>query len=159
MKQWSSLVGQPHPPNAAFPTPHTLAQVSLSVTPDGSKALYNSIEGLTSLWNLENGEVIGTFESFTKKTDESEPCKLALQNVPEKTAHRLFSFQAWGVSIHPSGETYASTGASGNVLIHSAKPESFGERRTTLSSGRPKFGMTCTYVCNSFSAFCSPCNR
>ncbi len=88
--------GPATPSERSFPhTPHPCAGV-VAVTPDGSKALYNSIEGLTSLWNLENGEVIGTYESFTKKTDESEPCKLALQNVPEKAAHRLFSLQAWG---------------------------------------------------------------
>ncbi|KAF8187196.1 WD repeat-containing protein 61 [Pholiota molesta] len=125
VKQWSALVGQHHPPNATFPSPHTLAQVSLSVTPDGNKALYNSIEGLTTLWNLENGEVIGTFESFVRTKEDSEP--------------------SWSVSIHPAGETYASTGGSGNVSIHSARNDNFGERLSTMSSGRPKFGMFCTY--------------
>ncbi|KAF8967484.1 WD repeat-containing protein 61 [Flammula alnicola] len=125
VKQWSATTGQPHPPNAAFPTAHTLAQVSLSVTPDGRRALYNSIEGLTSLWNLENGEVIGTFESFARTKEDSEP--------------------SWSVSIHPQGETYASTGGSGNVSIHSAQIENFGERVATLSSGRNKFGMFCSY--------------
>ena len=75
VKQWSAAVGQPHPPNAAFPTPHTLAQVSLSVSPDGTRALYNSLEGLTSLWNLDNGEIIGTFESFVRINADSEPGK------------------------------------------------------------------------------------
>ncbi|KAH9482143.1 WD repeat-containing protein SL1-17 [Psilocybe cubensis] len=125
VKQWSSAVGQPHPPNASFPPPHTLAQVSLSVSRDGRRALYNSIEGLTSLWNLENGEVVGTFESFTRVNEDSEP--------------------SWSVSLHPSSDTYASTGGSGNVHIHSAKPENFGQRISTLSSGRNKFGMFCAY--------------
>ncbi|PPR06106.1 hypothetical protein CVT26_005333 [Gymnopilus dilepis] len=125
VKQWSAATGQPHPPNATFPKPHTLAQVSLSVTPDGRRALYNSIEGLTCLWNLENGEVAATFESYARTRDDSEP--------------------SWSVSLHPSGESYASTGGSGNVFIHSAKPENFGERISTLSSGRNKFGMYTTY--------------
>jgi WD repeat-containing protein 61 len=75
VKQWSAAVGQPHPPNAAFPAPHTLAQVSLSVSPDGTRALYNSMEGLTSLWNLDNGEIVGTFESFVRSSPDSEPCE------------------------------------------------------------------------------------
>jgi WD repeat-containing protein 61 len=75
IKQWLAASGQPHPPNAAFPTPHTLAQVSLSVSLDGKKALYNSIEGHTSLWNLENGEV-ATFESYAMKMGpDSEACR------------------------------------------------------------------------------------
>ena len=75
IKQWSAASGQPHPPNATFPTPHTLAQVSLSVSLDGKRALYNSIEGHTSLWNLENGEVVATFESYAiKMGPDSEAC-------------------------------------------------------------------------------------
>lgn len=125
MKQWSAAVGQPHPPNAAFPTPHSLAQVSLSVSPDGTRALYNSLEGLTNLWNLDNGEIIGTFESFVRTKADSEP--------------------AWSVSLNPRGDTYASTGGSGNVSIHSAQTDNFGERLSTISSGRNKFGMFCSY--------------
>ena len=76
IKQWSAASGQHHPPNATFPTPHTLAQVSLSVSLDSKKALYNSIEGHTSLWNLENGEVVATFESYADQTGtDSEACK------------------------------------------------------------------------------------
>ena len=69
------MAGQPYPPNAVFPTPHTLAQVSLSVSLDGKKALYNSIEGHMSLWNLENGEVAATFESYASKGPDSEACR------------------------------------------------------------------------------------
>ena len=75
IKQWSAASGKPHPTNATFPTPHTLAQVSLSVSLDGNKALYNSIEGTTSLWNLENGEVVATFKSYAAKGTDCEPCK------------------------------------------------------------------------------------
>ncbi|KAF8165934.1 WD repeat-containing protein 61 [Crassisporium funariophilum] len=125
VKQWSAAAGQPHPPNASFPAPHTLAQVSLSVSPDGKRALYNSIEGLTGLWNLENGEVIGTYESYVRKGEDSEP--------------------SWSVSLNPRGETYASTGASGNVSIHSAQTENFGDRLSMLPSGRNKFGMFCSH--------------
>jgi len=125
VRQWSSAVGQPHPPNATFPKPHTLAQVALSVSPDGKRAIYNSIEGLTSLWNLESGEIIGIFESYVRTGAEGEP--------------------SWSVSLHPQGENYASTGSSGNVTIHSAGPDNFGKRLSTLTSGRQKFGMFCAY--------------
>ncbi|KAF5321064.1 hypothetical protein D9619_000132 [Psilocybe cf. subviscida] len=124
VKQFSAVGGQPHPPNATFPTPHSLAQVSLSVSPDGRRALYNSIEGLTKLWNLENGEILGTLESFVRTKEDSEP--------------------SWSVTLNPKGETYASTGGSGNVAIHSAQTDNFGEKVTTLtaaSSGKSKFGM------------------
>ncbi len=60
---------------------------------------------------------------------------------------------AWSVSLNPKGGTYAATGGSGNVTIHSAEPETFGERRTALPSGRGKFGMRCNHVgvvCASF---------
>ncbi|KAF8805991.1 WD repeat-containing protein 61 [Phlegmacium glaucopus] len=126
VKQWSAASGQPHPPNATFPAPHTLAQVSLSVSLDGKKALYNSIEGHTTLWNLENGEVVATFESYVRTGPDSEA--------------------SWSVSLNPQGETYASTGTSGNVFIHSAQTSNFGERLSTLStSGRNKFGMFCAH--------------
>jgi len=152
VRQWSSAVGQPHPPNAAFPKPHTLAQVSLSVSPDGKRAIYNSIEGLTSLWNLENGEIIGNFESYARTGAEGEPCK----RVPfiELSRSKLdLSLLAWSVSLHPQGETYASTGSSGNVTLHSARPDNFGQRLSSFTSGRQKFGMFCAYVRCLFSAF------
>jgi hypothetical protein len=53
---------------------------------------------------------------------------------------------AWSVSLNPQRETYASTGISGNVFIHSAQIDNFGERLSTLSSGRNKFGMFCAHV-------------
>lgn len=53
---------------------------------------------------------------------------------------------AWSVSLNPQGDTYASTGGSGNVSIHSAQTDNFGERLSTLTSGRNKFGMFCSYV-------------
>ncbi|KAF8887250.1 WD repeat-containing protein 61 [Gymnopilus junonius] len=111
VKQWSAATGQPHPPNAAFPKPHTLAQVSLSVTPDGKRALYNSIEGLTTLWNLENGEVAATFESYARARDDSEP--------------------SWSVSLHPEGDVYASTGGNKFGMYTTYSPDG---RRVALSS-------------------------
>jgi hypothetical protein len=54
---------------------------------------------------------------------------------------------AWSVSLHPNGESYASCGGSGNVFVRSAQPSNFGERLSTLSSGRHKFGMHCSHVC------------
>jgi hypothetical protein len=53
---------------------------------------------------------------------------------------------AWSVSLNPTGGNYAATGGSGNVLIHSAQPDNFGEHLATLSTGRSKFGMYCTHV-------------
>lgn len=64
---------------------------------------------------------------------------------------------AWNVSLHPSGETYASTGQAGNVHIHSAKTSfshpseydestPFGTHLSTLDSGRAKFGMFLKHV-------------
>lgn len=72
IKQWASSSGEPYrPPNSStdyqVPSPHTLGLVSLSVSPDGRRALYNSLEGLTSMWNLETGKREGTFESFMRE--------------------------------------------------------------------------------------------
>jgi len=125
IKQWSSTSGQPHPPNAEFPPPHTLGLISLSVSADGQRALYNSIEGLTSLWDLGTGQVVGRFESYARSKEDAEP--------------------SWSVSINPKGETYASTGASGNVTIRSTEPDTFGQRLSSLPSGRNKFGMYCSH--------------
>ncbi|KAJ7284067.1 WD repeat-containing protein 61 [Mycena rebaudengoi] len=123
IKQWAA--GQRHPPNASFPAPHTLGLVSLSVSPDGQRALYNSIEGLTCLWDLTAGEVTGRFESYARSADGAEP--------------------SWSVSLNPKGETYAATGGSGNVSIYSAQPETFGQRVASLPSGRSKYGMYCKH--------------
>jgi len=88
--------------------------------------LFNSIEGLTKLWDLRSGEVVGEHESYMRVgTDPAEP--------------------SWSVSLNPKGGTYASTGGSGNITIHSAEIDTFGERRATLSSGRNKFGMHCKH--------------
>ncbi|KAJ7094450.1 WD repeat-containing protein 61 [Mycena belliarum] len=125
VKQWASSSGQRQPPNAAFPAPHTLGLVSLSVAPDGRRALYNSIEGLTSLWDLTTGEVVGRFESYARTPEGAEP--------------------SWAVSLHPSGETYAATSGAGNVVVYSAQPENFGQRVSSLSTGRSKFGMYCQH--------------
>ncbi|KAI1798096.1 WD repeat-containing protein 61 [Ganoderma leucocontextum] len=123
IKQWDSISGQV----SRSRPPHTLGIVSLSVDPTGKLALYNTLEGLTSLWDLEDGEVKGSFESYARSAgaEATEP--------------------SWSVSLNPRGGTYASTGGSGNVTIHSAEPGSFGERRATLTSGRNKFGMHCKY--------------
>ncbi|KAI0646410.1 WD repeat-containing protein 61 [Trametes meyenii] len=122
IKQWDPVSGQVSRARA----PHTLGLVSLSVNPAGTQALYNTLEGLTCLWDLEDGEIKGTFESYARTGGEAtEP--------------------SWSVSLNPKGGTYASTGGSGNVTIHSAEAGSFGERRATLTSGRNKFGMYCKH--------------
>jgi len=124
IKQWSKAA-QPHPPNSTFPPPHVLGLVALSVAPDAQRAIYNSLEGLTSLWDLDSGEVVAKYESYMRGNEDAEP--------------------AWSVSLHPNSETYASCGTSGNVFVRSAQPNNFGERLSTLSSGRHKFGMHCSH--------------
>ncbi|KIK57367.1 hypothetical protein GYMLUDRAFT_46239 [Collybiopsis luxurians FD-317 M1] len=130
IKQWASSTGEAHippnaPPNYKVPSPHTLGLVSLSVSTDGRRALYNSLDGLTTLWNLDTGEIEGTHESYVRAEENAEP--------------------SWTVSLSPSGSTYASAGGSGNLAIHSAESESFGRRLSTVFSGRNKFGMCCSY--------------
>ncbi|KAI5900484.1 WD40 repeat-like protein [Schizophyllum commune H4-8] len=129
IRQWASATGQPYPPNAPPPKPHTLGLTSLSVSRDGRKALYNSIEGTTRLWDVAgSGEIVGTFESFAKSDDAQ-------------------SGPSWSVSLHPEGETYASTGSSGNVTLHDARPGAdFGRRLSSISSGRNKFGLSCVFA-------------
>ena len=41
--------------------------------------LYNSLEGLTSLWDLGSGEVVGKFESYARQgqPDDVEPCEFS----------------------------------------------------------------------------------
>ncbi|KAF8632802.1 hypothetical protein AX15_001667 [Amanita polypyramis BW_CC] len=124
IKHWGST-GQPASPNAELPSPHTLGLVSLSSSRDGLRVLYNSIEGLTSLWDVSQSKVVARFESYVRKTENPEP--------------------SWSVSLNPTSETYASTGGSGNVQIRSAKVVNFGERLVTLSPGRIKFGMHCAH--------------
>ncbi|KAH9977596.1 WD repeat-containing protein 61 [Lactifluus volemus] len=118
-KRWNSTSGQVIHTMPA----HPLGLVSLSASSDGRHALYNSIDGTTFLWDLESGSIIGKHESFTRPG--AEP--------------------SWSVSLNPKGGTYAATGGSGNVTIHSAEPETFGEQRTILQSGRGKFGMRCSH--------------
>lgn len=74
ISQWSAITGQRHPPNAAPLAPHTLALVSLSVSLDGQRALFNSLEGQTRLLDLETGNVVGTYESYMESSEDAEPC-------------------------------------------------------------------------------------
>ncbi|KAK7681939.1 hypothetical protein QCA50_014901 [Cerrena zonata] len=122
LKQWDSTSGQA----SHTQPPHTLGLVSLDVDPTGKQALYNTLEGLTCLLDTESARVIGRYESYTRSgNDSAEP--------------------AWSVSLNPKGGTYASTGGSGNISIHSTESATFGERRATLPSGRSKFGMYCKH--------------
>jgi len=75
--------------------------------------------------DLESGNVIGTYESYMESNEDVEP--------------------SWSVSLNPNGSTYASSSASGNITIHSADPNNFGERLSSLPSGRVKFGMNCRH--------------
>ncbi|EMD40304.1 hypothetical protein CERSUDRAFT_110911 [Gelatoporia subvermispora B] len=122
IKHWDSTSGQV---SRTLPA-HSHALVSLDVDAAGTRALYNSLEGLTCLWDLQSGEIVGRHESYVRAgAGSSEP--------------------AWSVSLDPKGSTYAATGGAGNVTLHSAQAASFGERLATLASGRSKFGMFCKY--------------
>ena len=67
IKQWDVSSGQV----LTAQPPHTLGLVSLSVSPSGQHALYNSIEGLTSLWDLQSGEIVGQHASYVRRGPES----------------------------------------------------------------------------------------
>lgn len=76
-KKWDAVSGQ----ISSSQPPHTLGLVSLDVDASGQKALYNTLEGLTCLWDLEKGDVLGKFESYARTQSEStEPgeyrCKI-----------------------------------------------------------------------------------
>ena len=141
IKRWNSASGQVMHTAPA----HTLGLVSLSVSPDGRYALYSSVDGTIFLWDLETGAIIGKHESYTRPG--AEPCKSPCQRfLYIHDTSKFILFTAWSVSLNPRGGTFAATGGSGNVTIHSAEGETFGEQRTTLQSGRGKFGMRCSHV-------------
>lgn len=72
IRQWDSTSGQV---SRSLPA-HPLGLISLSVSPNGEKVLFNSLEGLTSLWDLQSGEIVGKHESYTRAgTDPAEPCE------------------------------------------------------------------------------------
>jgi hypothetical protein len=59
---------------------------------------------------------------------------------------------AWAVSLCADGKTYASTGASGAITVHSAEPlspeidgDTFGQRLAQIPTGRSKFGLYLDY--------------
>ncbi|KZT38113.1 WD40 repeat-like protein [Sistotremastrum suecicum HHB10207 ss-3] len=119
---------------------HTLAIVSLSTNRVGSRCLFNSLEGVTGIWEVPEGGGPNESEAATE------------ENVTRYESFKGKNQTAWSVSLHPSGETYASSGQSGNVHIHSAKTAlshssqydsstPFGTPLSTLDSGRARFGM------------------
>ncbi|KIO21287.1 hypothetical protein M407DRAFT_129643 [Tulasnella calospora MUT 4182] len=102
---------------------HPLALISLSGNTEGTRVLSNSIEGTTSLYDVQTGELLGKHESFERRAGiTAEP--------------------AWSVSLNPNGATYAASNGSGSVTIHSTEKESFGKLVQTLLSGRSKFGLS-----------------
>jgi WD repeat-containing protein 61 len=139
IKQFDSSSGQAIQQNP----PHTLGLISLSVSPSGRHALYNSIEGLTCLWDLEAGDIIGRHESYARNGPENAETGKPL---PFANALILIASLAWSVSLSPKGATYASTGGSGNIVIHSAERDDFGTRRATLPTGKSKYGLFCAHV-------------
>jgi len=121
VRQWDISSGE----TSASRPPHTLAVTSLSASPDGSRALYNSLEGTTSLWDIQGDALVGTHKSFDRSVPGAEA--------------------SWSVSLNPKGGTYAGATGTGNVHIYSAEPDSFGERQGTLTTGRGKHGMYCKH--------------
>jgi WD repeat-containing protein 61 len=87
---------------------------------------------------------VGRYESYANASEGGEPCELPW--VPIYSNVYIIHLIAWSVSLNPKGGIYASTGGSGNVTIHSAELDNFGERHATLTSGRNKFGMQCKHV-------------
>lgn len=125
--QWNATNGEAL---KALP-PHPLALTSLSVDSAGSKALINSIEGTVLLWDLKEGRVVGTKETFAQAKEGVDA--------------------AWAVSLSPQGDYYASTGSSGTIKINRADSNNFGETVETLSprsDGRNKYGMYTAYSPN-----------
>ena len=76
---------------------HPLAIVSIDVSADGRRALYNTLEGLTCLWDLENGEVIGKHESYVRESKETiEPGESCI------CAHKITVLPCLGILLIPA---------------------------------------------------------
>ncbi|KIY48388.1 WD40 repeat-like protein [Fistulina hepatica ATCC 64428] len=96
------------------------------MSPDGRQALYNSVEGMTYLCNIDgvpqDDDIVGKFASFDRThgrptIDPVEP--------------------SWSVSLHPNRKTYASTGSSSYLTVHSAAPgPEFGKRLSSPDGTR-----------------------
>lgn len=102
---------------------HPLGLISVSATssPNSSeKAVINSVEGTVFLWDLEAQSVTAKRETFNREKSEES---------------------AFSVSMHPSGESYASTGNGGTVYVCSTSVDTFGEVQSKLTPTRAKFGM------------------
>lgn len=67
IKKWNTTSGQVSLSQPA----HPLAIVSVDIDAEGRHALYNTLEGLTCLWSLENGEVVGKHESYIRDSKET----------------------------------------------------------------------------------------
>jgi hypothetical protein len=148
---------------------HPLAWVSLSVVTaphdqneDVAKcALVNSIAGTTVLVDYTTGEELGRKQIGEK---ESGPGTKSGWAEPGSCVYRLWepivSFclfgglvVAWAISLCADGKTYASTGASGGITIHSvgssssdeSSGDAFGTHLAHVPSGRSKFGLYLDY--------------
>ncbi|TFK63454.1 WD40 repeat-like protein [Pluteus cervinus] len=123
IRQWSPNPGSTYHMNGSLT--HPLGLVSLSSSPDGKHMLWNSVEGVTSLGHM---------------TDEgiAVQCRLSAPGTKGDSP-------AWSVSLHPAGEQYASTGASGNITLRSAKAEDFGAVLSALQPRSQTFGLCCAY--------------
>ena len=74
IKTWDSTSGQV---SHGLPA-HTLGLVSVDTDSSGGKVVYNTLEGLTCLWDLGSGDVVGKFESYARSSDAdaaTEPSK------------------------------------------------------------------------------------
>jgi WD repeat-containing protein 61 len=72
VKKWNSTSAQV---SQSLPA-HPLAIVSVDTSADGRYALYNTLEGLICLWDLETGNTVGKHESYVRDSKETaEPGK------------------------------------------------------------------------------------
>ena len=85
VRQWDVASGQT---SAARP-PHKLAITSLSALSDGSRVLYNSLEGTTSLWDVQEDALVGTHKSFDRSVPGAEACKCRFGHPASHTYSRI----------------------------------------------------------------------
>ena len=102
IKQWDSGSGQI---TRAGPR-HPLGLTSLSTSQDGRYALFNSVEGLTQMWDLQSGDIVGKFESYARPSSgQLEPCtwlsiKLALLLIDlERSLVRVFAPKSHNIRL------------------------------------------------------------
>ena len=71
--------------------PHPLALTSLSADSTGSRALISSIEGTVMLWDLSEGRVTASKETFAQAKEGIDAGDLVLCERADCTSERLMS--------------------------------------------------------------------